>query len=130
MDKLGLPIVLLAALWGAVNTTLSFFQMINARRDMMFELIDKCGYCPEQTLGPVEIYLTNLLPLTLGNIIFLYLISYVILSIPRHMKIENDEEARRLKVACNIISVLPIFGALSFCGGAVFDLMMLIRALK
>ena len=130
MDKLGLPIVLLAALWGAVNTTLSFFQMINARRDMMFELIDKCGYCPEQTLGPVEIYLTNLLPLTLGNIIFLYLISYVILSIPRHMKIENDEEARRLKVACNIISVLPIFGALSFCGGAAFDLMMLIRALK
>lgn len=26
MDKLGLPIVLLAALWGAVNTTLSFFS--------------------------------------------------------------------------------------------------------
>lgn len=130
MDKLGLPIVLLAALWGAVNTTLSFFQIINARRDMMFKLIDKCGYCPEQSLGPVEIYLTNLLPLTVGNIIFLYLISYVILSIPRHMKIENDEEAKRLKIACNYIAVLPIFGALAFCGGAVFDLVMLIRALK
>ncbi|NBQ68157.1 MAG: hypothetical protein EBU46_04700 [Nitrosomonadaceae bacterium] len=130
MDKLGLPIVLLAALWGAVNTTLSFFQFINARRDMMFELIDKCGYCPEQTLGPVEIYLTNLLPLTIGNIIFLYLISYVILSIPRHMKIENEDEAKRLKTACNYIAVLPIFGALSFCGGAIFDLVMLIHALK
>lgn len=130
MDKLGLPIVLMAALWGAVNTTLSFFQIINTRRDTVFELIDKCGYCPEQSLGPVEIYLTNLLPLTVGNIIFLYLISYVILSIPRHMKIENDEEAKRLKMACNYIAVLPIFGALAFCGGAVFDLVMLIRALK
>lgn len=129
MDKLGLPIVLLAALWGAVNTTLSFFQIINARRDMMFELIDKCGRCPEQTLGPVEIYLTNLLPLTVGNIIFLCLISYVIVSIPRHMKIENDDEANRLKKACNIIAVLPIFGAVAFFGGAIFDLTMLVRAL-
>lgn len=129
MDKLGLPIVLLAALWGAVNTTLSFFQIINARRDTMFELIDKCGRCPEQTLGPVEIYLTNLLPLTAGNIIFLSLISYVILSIPRHMKIENDEEAKRLKTACNIIAILPIFGVFAFFAGAVFDLAMLVRAL-
>jgi len=129
MDKLGLPIVLLAALWGAVNTTLSFFQIINARRDMMFELIDKCRYCPEQTLGPLEIYLTNLLPLTVGNIIFLSLISYVILSIPRHMSIENDDEAKRLKTACNIIAILPIFGAAAFFTGALFDLVMLIRAL-
>ncbi len=130
MDKLGLPIVLLAALWGAVNTTLSFFQTINARRDMMFDLIDKCGYCPEQTLGPIEIYFTNLLPLSLGNIIFLTLISYVILSIPRHMKIDDDAEAKRLKTACAAIAVLPIFGALAFVVGGVFDMIMLVRALK
>ncbi|MDO9312076.1 MAG: hypothetical protein Q7T85_10355 [Nitrosomonas sp.] len=54
INKLGLPIVLLAALWGAVSTTLSFFEIINARRDIMFELIDKYGYCSEQTLGPLE----------------------------------------------------------------------------
>ena len=130
MDKLGLPIVLLAALWGAVNTTLSFFQIINARRDMMFELIDKCGYCTEQTLGPIEIYLTNLLPLTIGNIIFLGLISYVILSIPRHMKIENDEEAKRLKTACTAIAILPIFGVFAFLVGAAFDMVTLIRSLS
>jgi len=129
MDKLGLPIVLLSALWGAVNTTLSFFQIINARRDIVFELIDKCGRCLEKTLGPIEIYLTNLLPLTIGNIIFLCLISYVIISIPRHMKTENEEEANRMKKACNIIAVLPIFGAISFLGGAIFDMTMLIRVL-
>ena len=130
MDKLGLPIVLLAALWGAVNTTLSFFQIINARRDMMFVKIDKSGYCTEQTLSPIEIYLTNHLPLSIGNIIFLSLISYVILSIPRHMKIEDDVEAKRLKSACLAIAILPIFGALSFAIGGIFDMVMLIRSLK
>jgi len=129
MEKLGGPFVLLVALWGAVNTTLSFFQAINARRDLIFELIDKCGYCPEQTLGPIEIYLTNLLPLSIGNIIFLSLISYVILSIPDHMKLENEEEAKRLKTACNVIAILPVFGALTFFAGGIFDLVMLIRVL-
>lgn len=128
MDRLGLPIVLLAALWGAVNTTLSFFQTINARRDLIFDLIDECGYCTEKTLGPIEIYFTNLLPLTIGNIIFLGLISYVILSIPRHMKIENTAEAEHLKIACRVIAVLPIFGAISFAAGGIFDMVILIRS--
>lgn len=130
MDKLGLPIVLLAALWGAVNTTLSFFQTINARRDMIFSLIDECGYCAEKTLGPLEIYFTNLLPLTIGNIIFLGLISYVILSIPRHMKIEDSAEAEHLKTACRVIAVLPIFGAISFAAGGIFDMVVLVRSLN
>lgn len=129
MEKLGFPFVLLVALWGAVNTTLSFFQIINAKRDVIFELIDKCGYCPERTLGPVEIYLTNLLPLSVGNIIFLSLTSYVILSIPGHMKVENSTESKRLRAACYVIAVLPVFGAFTFLAGSVFDLVMIIRTL-
>ncbi len=129
INKLGLPIVLLAALWGAVNTTLSFFEIINARRDMVFALVDSCGVCVEITLGPIEIYLTNLLPLTIGNIIFLGLICHVILSIPRHMKIADDTEAKRLETACKAIALLPAFGVLSFAGGGLFDMVMLIRSL-
>jgi len=130
INKLGLPIVLLAALWGAVSTTLNFFEIINARRDLIFKLIDSCGYCTEQTLGPIEIYFTNLLPLTIGNAIFLSLICYVILSIPRHMKIEDNVEAERLKTACVTIAILPAFGMLAFVTGGIFDMIMLIRSLK
>lgn len=130
INKLGLPIVLLAALWGAVSTTLSFFEIINARRDLIFKLIDSCGYCTEQTLGPIEIYFTNLLPLTIGNAIFLSLICYVILSIPRHMKIEDNVEAERLRTACVTIAILPAFGMLAFVAGGIFDMIMLIRSLK
>jgi hypothetical protein len=130
INKLGLPIVLLAALWGAVSTTLNFFEIINARRDLIFKLIDSCGYCTEQTLGPIEIYFTNLLPLTIGNAIFLSLICYVILSIPRHMKIEDNVEAERLKTACVTIAILPAFGMLAFVAGGIFDMIMLIRSLK
>ena len=130
INKLGLPIVLLAALWGAVSTTLSFFEIINARRDIMFELVDRCGYCTEQTLGPLEIYFTNLLPLTIGNTIYLGLIFYVILSIPRHMKIEDNVEAERLKTACVTIAILPAFGVLAFLAGGIFDIVMLVQSLK
>ncbi len=130
INKLGLPVVLLAALWGAVSTTLNFFEMINARRDLIFKLIDSCGYCTEQTLGPIEIYFTNLLPLTIGNAIFLSLICYVILSIPHHMKIEDNVEAERLRTACVTIAILPAFGMLAFVAGGIFDMIMLIRSLK
>ena len=130
INKLGRPFVLLAALWGAVSTTLNFFEMINARRDLIFKLIDSCGYCTEQTLGPIEIYFTNLLPLTIGNAIFLSLICYVILSIPHHMKIEDNVEAERLRTACVTIAILPAFGMLAFVAGGIFDMIMLIRSLK
>ena len=130
INKLGLPIVLMAALWGAVSTTLNFFEIINSRRDMIFKLIDSCGYCTEQTLGPIEIYFTNLLPLTIGNIIFLALICYFIFSIPRHMKVEDHVEAEHLKAACMIIAILPAFGVLAFLAGGIFDIVMLVQSLK
>lgn len=124
------PLILLASLWGAVTITLKFFEIINSRRDMMFELIDKCGSCPEQTLGPIEIYFTNLMPLTIGLIIFLGLIVYVVLSIPRYMQMENETEAKRTKRACMAISLLPVFGLLAFVAGGMFDMIMLIRSLS
>ena len=123
------PLILLASLWGAVSITLSFFETINSRRDRMFELIDKCGQCIEQTLGPIEIYFTNLLPLTIGLIIFLGLIVNVVFSIPRYMKIENETEAKRMKRACMAITILPAFGLLAFAAGGIFDITMLIRSL-
>lgn len=126
MEALGRPLVLLAALWGAVNTTLSFFQIINARRDMIFELVDRCGNCADAgiTLGPAELYFTNLLPLTLGLMIFLGLISYVVISIPDYMGLEEDEKIR-MRSVCKMVACLPFFGLLAFLGGGIFDLVML-----
>jgi hypothetical protein len=126
MEALGRPLVLLAALWGAVNTTLSFFQIINARRDIIFELVDRCGACVDAgiTLGPTELYFTNLLPLTIGLVIFLALIAYVVISIPDFMRLEDQEKAR-MRFVARMVALLPLFGLLSFVGGGIFDLVMI-----
>lgn len=126
---LGLPIVLLASLWGAVNTTLNFYQFINARRDEVFTLLDECGPCPGQTLGPVEIYFTNMMPLTIGVCLFLVLITYVIATIPAYMDIDDERERLRFRGACYAIACLPAFGLVGFLGGGTFDAIMLVKGL-
>ena len=92
IGTLGLPIVLLGSLWGAVNTTLKFYEVINERRDQVYKLIDKCGVCPDITLGPMQIYFTNMMLLTIAACLFLVLICYVTTSIPKYMDIENEIE--------------------------------------
>jgi hypothetical protein len=122
---LGLPIVLLASLWGAVNTTLTFFKIINERRDQVFGLIDSCGNCPELTLGPLPIYFTNVVPLTLGVCLFLVLICYVITSIPRYMNVDDEDDIKRMMFACKAIASLPAFGLVAFILGGAFDAIMI-----
>jgi hypothetical protein len=129
LGHLGLPIVLLASLWGAVNTTLKIFEIVNERRDMVFELIDKCGYCPAITLGPLEIYFTNVVPISIGACIFLFLISYVVVSIPKYMTVEEAEYKERMKKSCYMIAALPLFALIAFVCGGVFDVVMIITSL-
>jgi hypothetical protein len=126
MEALGRPLVLLAALWGAVNTTLNFFEIINQRRDIMFGLIDRCGACADAgiTLGPLELYFTNLLPLTVGLMIFLALIGYVVISIPDFMRLDDAEKIKMRSVA-RMVSILPFFGFFGFLCGGIFDLMII-----
>jgi len=126
---LGLPIVLLVSLWGAVNSTLKFFEVINERRDMAFGMIDSCGTCPEQTLGPLTIYFTNVVPLTTGVSIFLLLVSYVVISIPHYMNVEDKLDIDRMKLACHLIASLPLFGLFGFLGGGIFDAILISRIL-
>ncbi|MGB1237884.1 MAG: hypothetical protein ACPG4U_06705 [Pseudomonadales bacterium] len=118
--SLTLPLILIASLWGAVSATLQFFSMLNQRRDQAFALLQKCGACPDELLGPLQIYFTNMLPLSLGACLFLFLICYVIVKIPDH--IAPDKKLRgRIVYSCYYIATLPFFGFISFLIGAVFD---------
>lgn len=121
---LTLPLILLASLWGAVTATLQFFHAINDRRDTVHQLINQCQSCPNLMLGPREIYFTNMLPLSAGACLFLFLICYVIVKIPQHMS--TDEKLRgRIKFSCYLIASLPCFGFICFLAGAVFDFLVI-----
>lgn len=116
---LTLPLILLASLWGAVTATLEFYQLLNARRDLVFALLAEPGE-RKSLIGPLDIYFTNMLPLSIGACLFLFLICYVVVKIPEH----TDFDSRlRQKVAnsCYFIATLPCFGFVCFFGGALFD---------
>ena len=121
IENMGLPIVLMASLWGAVSITLNFYQYINRARDQVFALLQECGVCSGQLLGPLDIYLTNMMPLSLGVCLFLFLICYVTLTIPEHMDVDAQQYASARR-SCRLIATLPGFGLIGFAGGALFDL--------
>ena len=121
MPTLGAPLVLLATLWGAVGSVLSAFSIINDRRDKVFALIQECGRCEDKLLGPVEMYLTNLLPLSLGICLFLLIVAVIVIQIPSYMVCEDMVYLQRMKLAAWFIASLPLFCFLGFFAGAIFD---------
>lgn len=129
-NSLGLPMMLLVALWGAVNTALKFFEIINVRRDQVFEMLHECGSNCTEILGPIEIYISNCLPMTFGVCIFLAIIVYFVLTVPEYLDITDKNEAKRARIACRIVAVLPAFALISFLIGGVFDVIMLFTHYK
>lgn len=121
MKAIGMPMVLLATLWGAVNVVLNAFDIINERRDLVFELIDNCQRCPEQILGPLEIYWTNVLPLTSGLCLFLAIVTTVLFSLPNYVRVDDETYYRKVRFASRFIATLPLFALTAFVAGGLFD---------
>jgi hypothetical protein len=126
MPTLGAPLVLLATLWGAVGSVLSAFTIINDRRDKIIGLIEECGKCEGKLLGPLELYVTNLLPLSLGICLFLLIVAVIVVQIPSYMVCEDTVYLKRMKFAAWFIASLPLFCLVGFLAGALFDGWMMI----
>jgi hypothetical protein len=130
MPALGAPLVLLATLWGAVGSVLSAFSIINDRRDKIFALIEECGRCDGKLLGPLELYVTNLLPLSLGICLFLLIVAVIVIQIPSFMNCEDSVYLHRTKYAAWSIASLPLFCLFGFFAGAIFDAWMVLNKLS
>ena len=92
-------------------------------------MIDKCGVCTGVTLGPLQIYFTNMMPLTLAACIFLVLICYVPISIHTYMNVEDENDIKRTQFSCYAIASLPAFGLLGFISGGIYDAIMIFKYL-
>lgn len=112
----GAPFLLLGLLWSAVSNALTAYGMINAKRDEILALIEKCGRCPDKLVGPEALYFVNLLPLSLGICLIYGVLSYAMMSIR-----SSPSVAPRVKKATQVIVLLPVYCFLAFAGGAVFD---------
>jgi hypothetical protein len=146
--SLGLPMLVLGALWGAVTIVLSSYSVINGKRDEILrliecqhvlarpdappKLIDSCQLCCDpgvRVLGPADLYLTNLLPLQVGLLVFLGIVSYGVWVIPNHVAISDPRRQRRVQRLARVTAALPLFAFLGFALGAAFDAVTLWRLL-
>jgi hypothetical protein len=115
MDSLGLPLVLLGAVWGAFSPVLKAIEMLNERRDKVL------GHDPKLSLKHRKLLLySDWLPIMLGAYTFLFIISAFILRAPEFANVKPDIKVR----ATEIFSwVSWIFFAWAVAGlvGNVFD---------
>ena len=147
MPTLGLPLILLGALWGAVSIVLQFYQIINAKRDQILvfieckkafagkltnaggdfvaapaKVLDQCQLCCySKELQPIDLYLSNLLPLSLGLCLFLAIVSLAVVRIPGYLNSDDGDFMRRVRRICWITASLPLFALIAFATGLAFD---------
>lgn len=126
LEKLGVPIVLIGALWSAMGVVLEAFKVINERRDLVLNLIGECGKCTLQSLKPLIIYWTNMFPLTIGLVIFLIIMTGVLIKIPTFITPADRQFAAKLTVMSYIIAIPMVFATVAFLIGGGFDFYFLV----
>jgi hypothetical protein len=142
--KFGLPLFLLGTLWSAVSIVFAAYKLINDKRDEIIhilecqrliggktyaraELLPKCLECCDpnvRILGPIDLYFSNLLPLSFGVCLFLVIITYSVWKMPSYMNLD-DPETRFIIL---LIASLPAFALVGFGIGAVFDIYTILQA--
>ena len=148
IPALGLPVVFLGALWGAVTIVLSAYKLINDKRDEILHLIEcrrliegkaaanaealkQCLQCCDpnlRILGPIDLYLGNLLPLSAGICLFLAIVTYGVWKMPGYVTLDSPDMIRKVKRISYFTASLPAFTLLGFGVGAGFDAYTILHA--
>ena len=145
---IGLPVIFLGALWGAVSIVLTAYKLINDKRDEIVhllecqrliagkprvppELIKKCMECCDPNVrifGPLDLYFGNLLPLSFGLCLFLAIVTYGVWMMPSYVNLDNPETRRKVRIISSLTASLPAFALLGFGLGTVFDAYTILHA--
>jgi hypothetical protein len=147
IPALGLPVVFLGALWGAVTIVLQAYKLINDKRDEILHLIEcrrliesgsdkheafkQCLQCCDpslRVLGPIDLYLGNLLPLSGGICLFLAIVTYGVWRMPNYVTLDSPEMRRKVRWISYFTASLPAFALLGFAVGAGFDAYTVLHA--
>jgi hypothetical protein len=148
IPTLGLPVVFLGALWGAVTIVLSAYKLINEKRDEILRMIEcrrlidggshentealkQCLQCCDpnvRILGPLDLYLGNLLPLSAGVCLFLAIVTYGVWKMPDYVNLEDPETRSKVRRISCFTASLPAFTLVGFGVGAAFDAYTILHA--
>jgi hypothetical protein len=109
-----------------VGVVLDAFKVINERRDLAFRMVADCGKCVDRGVTPFVIYWTNMVPLTVGLVIFLAVVTTIMIRIPHFVSLEDEAFTRRMVQIGKLISIPLVFTAIAFLLGGTFDFFYLV----
>ncbi len=129
MDKLGIPILLLAAIWGAFNVVFKAVEMMTDRRDRFqgFTSHDVGDHLPD--INVKRQFFLDWLPIWLGTGAFLALFTIIIFYIPDYLE-RDDSKLKLSRNLCYAVAVIPLIATIAFFFGGLMDIRLFIKGLK
>ncbi len=132
MSNLGIPILLLAAIWGAFTAVFRAVEMMTNRRDRFQGFTE---YQVGDHLPGVNVklqFFLDWLPIWLGTSAFLLIFTIVIYYVPVYLDPSNGtNEAFEFSTRiCHIIAIIPGIGFIAFICGGLMDVRLFIKGLK
>ena len=123
---LGIPIILLSAIWGAFGLVLKVFELLNATRNQV--LLMKAD--EEYDLGWSALVWNDWLWLWMGTCGFLVTITGILLYMPKFFSGVKEIDVslqRKTRILCYTVAALPGFSALGFFIGGALDLIQMLN---
>jgi hypothetical protein len=128
IEKFGVPVILLAAVYGAFSTVLEGFDKINTRRDMVLRI----GEANKNLTSDQRhvIMWDDYVPMSIGMCGFLLVFTRIVWDMPRYIAGEDSLVQRRRKHACRLVAALTSLALLGFAYGTVADILAMRRVLS
>ncbi len=127
MDKLGIPALLLIAIWGGFNTVFKAMKIMIDRRDRFLGTAEHISgnHHPEMCVRR-QLFL-DWLPVWLGTTIGLFFFTMVIASVPFYVIQQDDSNSLITWGLCSFGACIPFFAAIAFVFGGVMDIKLYLR---
>lgn len=117
LSKLGLPVVLLGAIWGAFGVVMQAYNLIDNRRDIAFSIKIAHQASPMEIANAYHVFWFDWFPMWIGTLWFCLLFTVVIAMIPKFL-IADKPVGKDIKLICWLSATLPGIGviAILYCG--------------
>jgi hypothetical protein len=125
VDSIGLPLILLGAVWGAFSPILKAIEMMNERRDRILDPDSKL------TVGHRKLMLySDWLAIAIATYVFALFIGSLILIAPSFLEIKQEEMRSRATWVFDTVGAIFLTTATIGMLTSIFDFLTILRHLR
>jgi len=118
VQLVGIPALLLAAIYSAFGIVLQAYNLLNGRRDLILGL--GVNHAPQSQAAANVVLNDDYVPLWLGLCFFIAIFAGIMFVVPRFVT-KNQHLSRKLKTLRRLCIALPISGFFAFLIGGYYD---------